>query len=227
MSYVGVGAVEPWGRNAAEQDEVYLWRATLTGANIRTQVDVKALADSGAKAATGLGLDLRGVTVSKRDDAHADVDLVFTSKETLIYPPGTTPSAADVGTRMKAALSAQFPRLTISNARWEQITDAAPKHAALDFWLSHYILWDTPAGSIPMLAESKPTHASALFKGLYQGRAEDGIKLKKWPKDEPFTPGGGGSGSGLNKDDTIWWVLGFGALAWIAYHQSQKPGAAR
>lgn len=226
MSYVGVGAVESWGRNAAEQDEVYLWRATFTGANIRTQVDVKSIADSGAKAATGLGLDLRGVTVAKHDDSHSDIDLVFTSKETLIYPPGATPSATDVGERLKSALAAQFPRLTISNARWEQITDDVPKHPALDFWLSHYVLWDTPAGSAPMFSESKPTQASALFKGLYQGRAEDGIQLKEWPKDEPFKPGGGAPGLS-GSDNTIWWVLGFGALAWIAYHQSKKPGAAR
>jgi hypothetical protein len=217
------GGIEPWSRIMAETDEVYLWRATFQGADIRSILDMQAIARAIGKH-QGLGLDLRGIAAEASGPGNTyDVDAAFTSKTHLIYPPGTS-SAEDIAVSVATALAARFPGLAIVNARFEQITDDVPKHPALDFWLYHTIIWDIPGGSLlPIMEEGEPTH-------LYRGKAEQGATLKKWPKEQP--PPNGGNGNGINggaDDSTVPLVLlGVGAAVavYLIYQRTSRQGAA-
>lgn len=231
MSYASLrsfGGIEPWSRIAAETDEVYLWRATFLGADIRAIQDVQAIAGAIGKN-QGLGLDLRGIAVENAGSGNTyDVDAAFTAKQNLVYLPGTS-SASEIATRVATELAARFPGLSVTGARFEQITDDVPKHPALDFWLYHTIIWDIPGGSLlPMLEKGNPTHAFARFEGLYRGKAEQGASLKKWPKDQPIEPPNG-NGNGVADDGTVALVLlaaGAAVAAYLIYQRTSRQGAA-
>lgn len=228
MSYAGSRpflGIEPWERVVAETDEVYLWRATLLGADIRGISDVQAIAAAIGRN-QGLGLDLRGVAVESTGSGNTyDVDAAFTSKAQMVYVPGQA-TAEDIAQRVATELEARFAGVAVRGARFEQITDDAPKHPALDFWLYHSIIWDIPSGVLfPTLEKGNPTHAFARFEGLYRGKAEQGASLKKWPEDRP--PGSGANG--VNESSVLPFVLLAGSaalVAYLVYQRTDRKGAA-
>jgi len=215
----GFGAVEPWDRLAAETDEVYLWRAHFDGITIKSVEDMQAIARAIGRS-EGLGLDLRGIAVSTSAGGY-DVDAVMTAKAPLVYPPFVFNDAAAIAAGVKTELASRFGSLVISGAKFDQITDDAPKHPALDFWLSHTVIWDLPTGLLPAMDKGQPTAAFARFEGLYQGHAEDGINLKPWPKDDP----GMGPPLKMASSTTLLWVAG-GAFALFAIYRMNQGAAA-
>lgn len=231
MSYAtlrSLAGIEPWERIVAETDEVYLWRATFLGASIDSIEDMQAIARA-IGMHQRLGLDLRGIAVESAGSGNTyTVDAAFTSKQHLIYVPGQA-TAEDIATRVATELAARFPGLSISDARFEQITDDAPKHPALDFWLYHTVIWDIPAGSVlPTLEVGNPTHAFARFEGLYRGKAEQGATLKKWPKDQPPPPNGNGTNGGADESVVPLVLLAAGAAVavYLIYQRTSRQGAA-
>lgn len=229
MSYAGFGAlsgVGPWKRAIAETDEVYLWRATFTGAEPRNIQDVQAIAGA-IGAGQNLGLDLRGIAMQQAGPSDQyEVDAAFTTKlPRVLWLDPTFDTASDIAAKVRAALAGRFPDLQIVGERFEEINDDAPKHPALDFWRFHPIIYEAQ-----FLGSTVPTQAYADFQGLYRGRAEDGLSLKRWPKDEPFepkpengqVPQSEGIGTGA-----ILLLAGSAALGWLVYRQLKQQGAAR
>lgn len=232
VSYIALGGIEPWRRLLAGTDEVFLWRATFNGANIRTIHEMQDIAGAIGRYQK-LGLDLRGIAVeaSGSGDTYS-VDAAFTAKQTLTYLPGMS-NAEDIAERVRAALLRRFPGLQITGAHFEVINDDSPKHPALDFWLSHTVIWDIPGGLVPFLEDGSPTAAYGRFEGLYRGTADQGISLKSWPKDDPFEKPNGSNGGDkpplatAKTDSTVLWVAGAAVVAWLIFRKPARKGAAR
>lgn len=229
MSYVGVfGTVESWNRIAAETDEVYLWRARFSGADIRSLEDMQAIA-AAIGSNQGLGLDLRGIAVQAAGPGNVyDVDAALTSKTFLLYTPIGFNTAADIAQKVQVALADRFPSLTVGDARFDEINDTDPKHPALDFWLYSPVIWDIPGGAaFPHLEKGVPTHAFERFEGLYRGTALDGANLKKW--QQPGSPGSepGSEQPTSEGDTTLLWVAGGLVALWFLSSRARKTvGAA-
>lgn len=231
MSYAGLSSfagVGPWGRNAAETDEVYLWRAQLLDANVRNIQDVQAIAGA-IGGGQNLGLDLRGIALASAGSGNTyNVDAAFTTKVPRIFAGDPTlDTAADIATKVHAALAERFPGLQIADPHFDEINDDSPKHPALDFWRFHPVIYEAQ-----FLGSVVPTSAFARFEGLYRGNAEQGASLKKWPKDQPFPkPGNGGNGNGqaggVSTGEAILWVAGAAAVAWLLFRKPTRKGAAR
>lgn len=218
MSYAAFGAMGPWGRNAAETDEVYLWRATFAGVRIRNIQDVQAIAGA-IGGSQNLGFDLRGIAIeaSGPGDTYS-VDAAFTTKLPRVFFADPTMDTADsIARKVHAALAERFPGFEIQGPHFDQLDDDAPKHPALDFWRFHPIIYEAQFfGSVV------PTAAFARFEGLYRGNAEQGLSLKTWPKDKPFE---NGDGDTADTNTTIFWVAGAAAVAYLVYRVSKGARA--
>jgi hypothetical protein len=226
VTYAALGAyggIEPWDRSIAETDEVYLWRATFQGADVRGIQDVQAIA-AAIGGQQNLGFDLRGIALDISGSGNTyDVDAAFTTKiPRVLWQDPTIDTADDIARKVRVALTGRFPTLQVVNARFEQITDDSPKHPALDFWRSVPIIYEAQ-----FMGPTVPTQAFARFEGLYRGKAEQGVMLKKWPKQPP---GNGGSSNGDNGDESVvpLVLLGVGAAAvvYFIYQRTNKQGAA-
>ena len=215
----GLGGVEPWERTAAETDEVYLWRAKLSGLKIRSIEDMQAIARAVGRG-EGLGLDLRGIAVTDNSDGSYSIDAAMTAKAPLVYAPLVFNDAAQVGQAVKTELTSRFPNLVVSGAHFDQITDAEPRHPALDFWLSHSVLWDLPWALFPAFEKGQPTGAFARFEGLYQGNAEQGLDLKPWPRTEPSI----GPTLASSSSSTVLWLAGGAVALYVIYRLSSRQG---
>lgn len=215
MSYAGI---EPWGRYFAETDEVYLWRTELSGARIRSLEDMQAIAGAVGRYQS-LGLDLRGIAVLPLGDERYQLDAALTAKQHMSYLPGMA-TADDIAQKVQVALAGRFPGLFVGSARFEEINDDPPLHHALDFWRYQPVIWDIPGGLVlPFLDEGKPTQAYAEFRGLYRGRAEDGLNLKPWTEPtngQPPVPPPGKSPPSSGGDTTILWIAGGLVAIWLA-----------
>ena len=87
-----------------------------------------------------------------------------------------------MGEELAKELRQRWPEVSVSGAKYMVIDDATPKHPALDFWISHPVIWDPALGGGIVVTEGGPTAAWSLFQGLYQGTVEQGRQLKKWPR---------------------------------------------
>ena len=225
MSYAALGqqlsGIEPWGRNAAETDEVYLWRAQLLGAEPRSLSDVQAIARA-IGAGQNLGFDLRGIAyASSGPGGEHQLDAAFTTKiPRLFLSDPTIDTADDIAVKVRAALVERFPTIEIRRPRFEEINDTDPKSPALDFWRFHPVIYEAQ-----FFDKMVPTDAFARFEGLYKGRAEEGHSLKPWPKDDP---GGGVQPPGQpgDTDPTMLWIAGGIAVLWLASRAMKQAGAA-
>lgn len=233
MSYAGIlryqslSGIEPWGRSTAETDEVYLWRSRFLGANIRTQADMQAIAAAVGKN-PNLGFDLRGIAVESTGPGNEyTVDAAYTTKVPRVFTiDPTIDTAEDIARKVQVELTDRFPGIQVSGAHFDEINDDDPKHPALDFWRSQPVLYDAQ-----FLGSIVPTDAFARFEGLFQGKAEDGIGLKKWPKEQPGPgpgPGPNGNGSGSGSSAWIWWLAGTGVAMWLILrtpqgYESRRP----
>ncbi len=223
MSYAAAAGqfagIEPWGRHAAETDEVYLWRATIFGAEPRGLSDVQAIARA-VGTGQNLGFDLRGIAYERSGPGtqHA-LDAAFTTKLPRVFAfDPTFDTVSGIAANVRKALVERFPTIEIHDARFEEINDTEPKHPALDFWRFHPVIYEAQ-----FLDRMVPTDAFARFEGLYRGRAEEGHSIKPWPKDEPG-PGVEPPSPG-DKDSTLLWIAGGIVLLW-AGSKLMKAGAA-
>lgn len=220
--YTSVGQLSgygPWGRNLAETDEVYVWRGMFDGAKILTQQDLQAIVASVGKNQS-LDFDIRGVTVKPLGDRNNKVEVAFTTKIPRVYaldPDFITDSASSIARKLEADLASRFGPFRVEDPKFLAIDDDEPKHPALDFWLSHAILWDQP-----LIGDAIPTQAWEKFQGMYKGSVDQGLSLKKW--QNPSDPGSGNGDT--EKDHTILWAVG-GAAVLLGGLYLMRKGAAR
>lgn len=210
----------PWERNAAETDEVYVWRGIFSGADIRTIEDLQDIARV-IGSQQDWGLDLRGVAVKDLGDGRFQVDAAFTSKTPRVYAPSMGfDDAGEIAMKLRTGLASRFGIFNIEAAQLLQFDDEQPIHPAFDFWRFQVpVIYETPFQGKPV-----PTGAFARFEGLYQGTAEDGINLKPWPRDDKPEPPSPKVEEPEQDNDLVW--LAAGALALFAAYRFSKKGTA-
>lgn len=182
----GFHGFEPWERRAVEVDEVYIWRAIFQHAPIHSRQDLQDIVRAVAQNQDWDLNYIKGIAVQPLNTAGDgwQVDVVFAAKNPDLCSMPTCirigSEAQELGDKVEAALRERFPNLSIVAATY-QITDAEPKHPALDFWLAHSTIWDKNLG---------PMDAFGRFEGLYRGSAEDGRMLQPYQEPAPGLPGG-------------------------------------
>lgn len=221
-SIASLSGYGPWGRNFAETDEVYVWRGVFDGAKIRTQEDLQAIVASVGKNQS-LNFDIRGVTVKPLANTSNKVEVAFTTKVPRIYaldPGFVTDNARSIARKMEADLASRFGPFKVEDPKFLQIDDSEPKHPALDFWMSHVVLWDQP-----LIGPAKPTQAWEKFEGMYKGSVDEGLSLKRWQNPTgPVDPGNGDTPQ--KTDQTIMWAVA-GAAVLVGGFYLMRKGAAR
>lgn len=205
------GDTTPWGesiwdvRVVASPREVFLWRAKLSGVTLDAPQQALLFVQAiGRKLST---FDIRGITVSG-EGGELSVDVVYTSPDYMSPPPWKWPPGWDTASDISEFVTsdsdvrAAFPSLQVVTAN---LLELSGPPAAIDFWLSRAILWDSGVG---------PMQAFVDRQNVYKGIADDGPNAKPWKNEsslvEPQDLLGGKSGvSGLVL------VAGVAAVAWL------------
>ena len=183
----GVGGFEPWRQVGVETDEVYVWRGRVSGIQISSIGDVKAIAVAFGKASKGMNLNIplfpvlfsvKGIALTPITESMFTLDAALTANAAEVMDAGLiTDDAEEIGQSLASGLQSIWPGASVSEAGFHVINDNEPKHPALDFWLSHPTIWDPGLGN-----GGASTAALDRFEGLYRGRAEQGLNLKPWPR---------------------------------------------
>lgn len=201
MAFECLGDVSPWGggilpRVYVTPQEVYLWRAKLSGVDFQEPNDARYFVQAiGRKIA---GFDVRGICVVR--ETNPSVDVVFTSRDYRIH---IWDNAQDVANMVlqDPDLRGRYPGVSVLSSAMLQLTGPP---ASIDFWKGAPILWSN---------ENKAQQALANLQGIYEGVADEGLNLKAWTRAVNLGPSGekpGGQKSSTS--NTGLWILG-GILA--------------
>jgi hypothetical protein len=203
VSRFGLGETSEWYRLYAVPEEVYVFRARVTGVEMTHPDDALALLAAVGRA-SDLNLNVQGITVN-RTATDTTIDVPMTTAMTRAYAPLLYEDADGIATAMlmDAQLRSRFPKIGVSTPELLQLTGPP---AAIDFWRSHATLWDTTLGQG---GQGGPTAAFAERAGVYHGVADGAPVLKPWTVERP------GLGPAPSKDVTALWVMGGLVLAWL------------
>ena len=203
VGFGGLGDTSAWYRLYARPDEVYLFRARVTGAELSHPDDALALLAAVGRA-SDLNLNVQGIAIEKTPGG-ATIDVPMTTAVVRAYAPLIYEDAPGIAMGMLSdpRLRERFPKLAVAAPELLQVTGPP---AAIDFWRSHATLWDPTLGQS---GQGGPTAAFAERAGVYLGAA-DGA-LKPWTVKRP------GLGPTPSQEDkhTALWVMGGLVLAWL------------
>lgn len=216
LAYQSFGDTTAWHGAVANTDEVYVWRAGLSGADITSADDLAAIVRAAGLAKGSLetlgvspnfGLDLRGAVVA---DGSGHIDIVGTSPSWKLFVG--SPNASRLGDAILAdpSVRQRYPSLAFSDPQWLQLTGPP---GAVDFWRSRSVLWDHNL--------SGPTAAFTARQNLFVGTADDGTGLHLLGGGAP------GPGPGPLPDPGVLpaaaggampalWIIGTVAVVWLA-----------
>jgi hypothetical protein len=234
MSYTSLGEFTEWATVIVETDEVYVWRGTLVGVELLSISDVQAVALAMGKASmlmtsptpTGVKFYMMGITLLQLAPGSYKLDAAFKASKADLLMPYTVP-AASVGAKLASLLQQTWPKASVADGQYMVINDNEPKHPALDFWLSHPVIWDPTLGG-GAVAEGGPTQAWSEFKGLWRGTADQGGvgggNLKPWPRDGTLPKGKNGK---TPKSEASWLpaallLAGIGYIVYARRKDSRK-----
>jgi len=218
----GLGDTSSWWRLYARETEVYLWRAKLSGDLPKAPEDALVLLAAVMRGAKS-GLDARGVCFYATEGGGYALDVVMTIRafgyrETFF---GWDADAVAQAVMADGSVRAAMPNLQIEEPEWLELE--GPKQA-LDFWLSHTVVWDN---ALAPDAGGAPTQAFANVDGVYKAPADAGLNAPRWkPAPSPLGPDGQGGENG-KEDQTVLWAAGIGlavlALYWLTRKEQRRP----
>jgi hypothetical protein len=192
------------------KDDVYVFRATVSGVLIRDARDllpfVKAFGTD-----QNLRVDVRGAGLWVDGNGKTVIDLVGTAESGFAVPL-LSDSAASIADKLMLdkELRAQFPSLKLENPVFGVII--APNDA-IAHWQALPVLWDHAQGGTASFAQ--PSEYS-----LFLGKADDGAKVVPMPLPFPGlgpvpgqnVPGQPKPKPGSPEADVVPWLLGAAGL---------------
>lgn len=199
-----------WARVYASAQEVYVWRAEMSGCQLGRADDALLLLRAVAKAQK-LDLDAKAVLIASPEAASSMVDVVLTADSTRPIVIRDSPTAIADAAAADPSLRARCPGLKLTRAQLLQLT--APP-SAVDFWRQHDIVYDDTVG---------PTGAWVAQRGAYKGTADQGSTAVPLPfqAPPPLDEKKKGSSADASADDVIhflaWTAVG-AAASWLTAH---------
>lgn len=201
-----IGDTEHW-EFAGSPGYVYVWR-TRADAVVDHPDDARLFARAVGQAAAQnqpFAIDVRGVVV--HNDHHV-VDVVFTVPSAIILWNEAGARAIERSVMADTSVRARWPSLELSDSEGLYVTAPA---AAIDFWRSQPVLWDSTLGS-----RGGPTQAFADQHGLYVGTAADEWQSLKPMVSVPGVPVPAQPPSAGSPATPLVWIIGTALVVWLA-----------
>lgn len=226
MTWRALGTTADWYGLTATGSEVFLYRFVAKGISLESSRDALVFARAVGQHNV-YNLNVRGVTVTSLGDGTYTIEIVLMTEGPgtyVTYPQNVFKNSEDLAKAIAndRDVSAKFPNGSLHQYQFLQITNPPP---ALDFWRSHYLLWDRSLGS-----GGAGTVKFGEGAGVYLGSADSAPNIKPWlASDLPLDttkPKEPGLLAKVRTEDVIW--IGGAALAvWLGYRyvERKKPQA--
>lgn len=203
-----------WFGLLASTDEVYIYRARVKGAAIKSPHEAMLFARAVGQG-QNMKLDVRGVAVQKASESSGGdwwVDVIMTSPESGVAIMVTNASGITQAVLGDSELRATFPSLSVASAELLELTGP---QSAIDHWRAQPILWDHALPGAAGRGGPTDTFATPAAYSVVLGKADDGKAAKPWIVPSPGL-GPNGSGGGALESATVFWILGIAAVAAVA-----------